>query len=146
LAKDGKVAPGQWYLRLLTNDGSPFGHPGRVTEWLKTKTGGLLVPESVSQRERCCFRWRGAPVSKVADHSAVKCPLLATMNKYRGNGNLQPIRVEEGSFDAAAKKEPVKLENVQKEMAKEVKDLKGLIAGLEKRPVLQYDRARRLLK
>jgi hypothetical protein len=130
LAKDGKVVPGHWYLRLLTNDGSPFGHPGRVTEWLKTKTGGLLVPKSVSQCERCCFCWPGAPVSKVVDHSAVKCPLLATMNKYRANGNLQPIRVEKESFDTAAKKEPVKVENVAKEMEKEVRDLKGLIAGL----------------
>jgi len=52
------------------------------------------------------------------------------MNKYRANGNLQPIRVEKESFDTAAKKEPVKVENVAKEMEKEVRDLKGLIAGL----------------
>lgn len=107
-----------------------------MTEWLKTKTNGLVLADSVHERERCCFCWRGSPVTKVPDHVAGKCPLLTTFNKYRSNGNLQPIRIGEGSFDATAKKEPVKAETVAKEMAKEFKELKALITGLEKR--LQY--------
>ena len=127
------MVPGHWYLHLLKKDNSPFGRPGGITEWLKNKTGGLVVADSVTLQERCCFCWRGSPVSKVSDHGAEKCPLLVTFNKYRANANLQPVRVAEGSFDAEAKKEPVKAETVAKELAKEVKDLKGSIAGLEKR-------------
>ena len=53
-------------------------------------------------------------------------------NKYRANANLQPMQIGEGSIYAEAKKEPMKAETVAKELAKEVKDLKGCIAGLEK--------------
>lgn len=130
------MATGHWYLRLSSKDNSPFGHPSGVTEWLKIKAGGLVIPDSVRELERCCFCWRGSPVTKVPDHVAGKCPLLTTFNKYRSNANLQAIRVEEGSFDAAAKKEPVRAEAVAKDLAKEVKDLKALITGLDKR--LQY--------
>jgi hypothetical protein len=120
----------------VSKDGSPFGHPAGLTEWLKSKTNGLVLADSVHEQERCCFCWRGSPVTKVPDHVAGKCPLLTTFNKYRSNVGLQPIRIGEGSFDASAKKEPVKAETVAKELAKEVKELKALITGLEKR--LQY--------
>ena len=127
------MAPGHWYLRLVKRDNSPLGRPGGITEWLKNKTGGLVVTDSVVLQERCSFCWRGSPVSKVSDHGAEKCPLLVTFNKYRANANLQPVRIGEGSIYAEAKKEPIKAETVAKELAKEVKDLKGCIVGLEKR-------------
>ena len=72
-------------------------------------------------------------MSKVKDHTAAECLLLNTFNKIRANKQLPSIIIKPNLLEAVVKKEPVKAEQVAKDLAKEVKDLKAILKGFEGR-------------
>lgn len=131
--KDGEVAKGQWYLRLVDNDIAAPIRFDSVWSWLMERVGDLIKDEKYEEHERCSFCWRGPPTSKVKNHTAADCQLLHSFNKVRAREQLLPITLRLDSIDAVANKEPVKAERVAKDLAKKVKDLKAMIKGLESR-------------
>ena len=118
-------------MTLSKNDGEPLSDPSEVTQWLKTKTGSLFKKESVSVATQCSFCWRSG--TQGTGHATAKCPTLSSWNKIRSNTGLTPIRIVLGSIMAGAEKEPVSVEKVAKDVMKEIRDVKALLSGMEKR-------------
>ena len=131
---DGAPLPSEWYLRLVeSGTDSPPKEPTEVTSWLKTQTGGVVDPTSVTELLRCCVCMRGPPHSKVAPHHGGECGLVASLSKMRAHAGLRPLHVQVGSVDASAKKKQVTLESLNDAVHKSFKDVSACLAQLEKR-------------
>ena len=116
---------------MVKTDGSPFGNPARVTEWLKNDTGGVI--ESASEELRCCFCWKGQAVTLSGHHAAKDCPFLKSWNKMRAQRSLTPIVVQEGRVIITAAKQPLTVEKLAGEYNKGIKEVRGQIGKLDQR-------------
>ncbi|KAI0289324.1 hypothetical protein B0F90DRAFT_1868850, partial [Multifurca ochricompacta] len=142
ISKEGVVIKGSWYLRLQDADGNPIASPDVITEWLKEKTSNWIIKDSVWYALRCAICWQGHPCTKVKDHAAIKCPLLAAFNKLRAHGHFKPIEFDgNGGLSVSCTKEPVKVEKVAKDLDKLAKDTRGQISALDKRIVILEKKA-----
>jgi len=68
-------------------------------------------------------------MTMVNDH----CQLIRTFNKIWANDRILPLVLESDRVVALPMKEPVDVELVAKNLAKEVKDLKATLRGIEGR-------------
>lgn len=121
-------------MQLTLKDGhSPVTSALEVTSWLKSSSGGLVDPKSVSQRMRCCVCLRGAPFFSTLPHHGGECQLLNSFNKTRAAAGIRPILLNDDVVDSEAKKKTENLDSVKKDLDKRVKDVTAAVASLTKR-------------
>lgn len=104
-----------------------------MSDWLKQHTERLIVPDSITERARCCFCWQGVPTPKITDHRAKDCTLLTKFNSERATKKLQPIRIETNNLAADPLKEPVSIEELAKQLAQMKADHEDTVGKLERR-------------
>jgi hypothetical protein len=134
---------GGWYLSLIAKDGMPTTENSVVINWLKGSTSGHVLRESVTQHLRCGFCWGGVHEdAAVTEHTSARCSLLTTFCNVRGHGKFIPITMGHNSVEADPERQRATVEDVQKEMVKEVKGLRSLISALDRRvAVMESERA-----
>ena len=106
--------PGTWCLELVDENARPLAEPELITQWLKTQTAELIIPDSVLLTQRCafCYRWDGGE----GGHELGTCPTLRTFNKRREAKGFMPISAEDGNLLTDLKKKPLTLETVAKRL------------------------------